>query len=57
MINGLIAVGLNIAGLWENPRPDDGVWAADLPPGSKAHRDRYLPFGISILAEKRVFLP
>jgi hypothetical protein len=22
-------------------------------PGSKEHRDRYLPFGISILAEKR----
>jgi SAM-dependent methyltransferase len=54
MINGLIAVGLTIAGLWENPRPDDGVCVEDLPPGSKAHRDRYLPFGISILAEKRL---
>jgi ubiquinone/menaquinone biosynthesis C-methylase UbiE len=52
MINGLIAAGLNIAGLWENPRPDDGIGAADLPPGSKEHRERYLPFGISIFAEK-----
>jgi SAM-dependent methyltransferase len=52
IINGLIAVGLTIAGLWENPRPGDGVLAADLPPGSKEHRDRYLPFGMSILAEK-----
>jgi hypothetical protein len=51
-INGLIAVGLSIAGLWENPRPEDGVRAEDLPPGSKEHRERYLPFGISILAEK-----
>jgi SAM-dependent methyltransferase len=54
MVNGLIAVGLHIAGLWENPRPDDDVRVEDLPTGSKEHRDRYLPFGVSLLGQKQV---
>jgi SAM-dependent methyltransferase len=54
MVNKLIRAGLHIAGLWENPRPSDGARAAHLTPGSKDHRDHYLPFGISILAEKGI---
>jgi len=54
MVNGLLDVGLRIAGLWENPRPDDGERVENLPPGSKEHRDRYLPFGISILAQRPI---
>jgi hypothetical protein len=51
IINGLIAEGLRIAGLWENPRPGSPL-PADLVPGSPAHRHRYLPYGISVMAEQ-----
>jgi SAM-dependent methyltransferase len=51
IINGLIAEGLRVAGLWENPRPGVPV-PADLVPGTPTHRHRYLPFGISVMAEK-----
>lgn len=50
IINGQIAAGLRIRGVWENPRP--GLAAANLEPGSATHRDRCLPFGLSVLAEK-----
>jgi SAM-dependent methyltransferase len=50
IINGLVAEGLRIAGLWENPRPNASL-PVDLVPGTVEHRNRYLPFGISVLAE------
>jgi SAM-dependent methyltransferase len=52
IINGLIAEGLVIRGLWENPRPDDGPPLADLEPGSKEHMERHLLFGLSVVARK-----
>jgi len=52
MINSLISEGLQIRGLWENPRPDSGLPVEDLEPGSEAHRARYLPYGLRIVAEK-----
>jgi ubiquinone/menaquinone biosynthesis C-methylase UbiE len=51
IVNGLLSVGLAIRGLWENPRPDSAP-TADQVPGSAAHRHRYLPFGLSVVAEK-----
>ncbi len=52
IINGLIAEGLRIQGVWENPRPDCGPSLADLKPGSEEHRERYVPFGLSVVAAK-----
>ena len=51
MINGLIAEGLNIRGVWENPR-QDGPPIDMLEPGSDSHKDRYIPFGLSVVAQK-----
>lgn len=50
IINGLIAEGFIISGVWENPRPDSGPLIEGLKPGSKQHRDRYLPYGLSVVA-------
>jgi ubiquinone/menaquinone biosynthesis C-methylase UbiE len=56
IINGLIAAGLSIRCVWENPRPDaPGAPSAPvLPgePGSPAHHDTFLPFGLSVMAQK-----
>jgi SAM-dependent methyltransferase len=53
IINGLVAEGLMIRGVWENPRPGEGPPLAELEPGSEKHRERYIPFGLSVIAEKR----
>ena len=53
IINGLVAEGLMIRGVWENPRPDHGPPLTELDPGSEKHQERYLPFGLSVIAEKR----
>lgn len=52
IINGLAAEGLMIRGVWENPRPGHGAPLAELEPGSEEHRERYLPFGLSVVAVK-----
>ena len=51
IINGLIAEGFVIRGVWENPRPDSGRPLGELRPGSEAHKERYLPWGLSVVAE------
>jgi ubiquinone/menaquinone biosynthesis C-methylase UbiE len=52
IINGQIAAGLAIRGVWENPRPDAGPRLDQLTPGSDEHRERFLPFGLSVLARR-----
>ena len=52
ILNGLLAEGLRIRGVCENPRPDSGPPLKDLEPGSEEHQGRYLPFGLSVIAEK-----
>ncbi len=52
IINGLVAEGLMIRGVWENPRPDNGPPLAELEPGSEKHQERHMPFGLSLLAGK-----
>lgn len=39
-------------GLWENPRPDTGPPLEALEPGSEEHRQRFLPFGLAIVARR-----
>ena len=51
IVNGLVAEGLIVRGLWENPRPGHGPSLEELEPGSPAHQDRYLPFGLTLIAE------
>jgi ubiquinone/menaquinone biosynthesis C-methylase UbiE len=51
ILNGLIAEGFAIRSVWENPRPGTGKQLEDLEPGSEHHRDRFLPFGLSVVAE------
>lgn len=53
IVNGLIAEGLSLRGLWENPWPDRETLSDELVPGSEAHRARYIPFGLRVVAEKR----
>lgn len=53
IINGLIAEGLAIRGVWENPRPDEVSPLTELEPGSEEHQERFLPWGLSVIAEKR----
>jgi len=53
IINGLVAEGLMIRGVWENPRPDHGPPLSELEPGSEEHQERHMPFGLSVIAEKR----
>jgi SAM-dependent methyltransferase len=62
IINGLIAEGLRIKGIWETPRPRD-ISSEDLanlvPPADSAihpweneHRNAIIPMGLSVVAEK-----
>ena len=51
IINGHIAEGFNIRGVWENPRPDSGPPLHELEPGSDEHRQRFIPMGLSVVAE------
>lgn len=53
IVNGLIDEGLSIRGVWENPRPHSGPPLEELKPGSEAHRERFMPYGLTSLAEKR----
>jgi len=52
IVNGLISEGLSIRGLWENPRPDSGPPLDELKPGTDIHQERFLPFGLSVIAER-----
>jgi len=52
ILNGLIDNGLSIRTVWENPRPEAAPGLDELEPGSEAHRQRYIPFGLSVLARK-----
>ncbi len=52
ILNGLIAAGLQIRGVWESPRPDQPEGQQPLPAGIPAHRSRFLPFGLSLVAER-----
>ena len=51
IINGLTTDGFVIRGVWENPRPDTGPPVEQLEPGSEAHRQRFIPFGLSVVAQ------
>jgi len=53
IINGLIAEGLSIRGLWENPWPESGQPFEELEAGSETHKSRCIPFGLRIIACKR----
>jgi ubiquinone/menaquinone biosynthesis C-methylase UbiE len=57
IINNLVAEGFLIRGLWENPRPDSGPPLEELAPGSEAHRARYIPYGLRVVAEKQEHPP
>jgi ubiquinone/menaquinone biosynthesis C-methylase UbiE len=50
IINGHIAEGFEIRGVWEDPRPDSLPPLQELEPGSDEHRKRFIPFGLSIVA-------
>jgi SAM-dependent methyltransferase len=52
IINGLLAEGLMICGVWENPRPHHGPPLSELEPDSEEHQQRYLPFGLSVIAQR-----
>ena len=52
IINGLIAEGFAIRGIWENPRPGNKLPVDMLKAGSESHRDRYIPFGLSVIAQR-----
>jgi len=54
IVNGLVTEGLMIRGIWENPRPDHCTPLRELEPGSEKHQERYLPFGLSVIAEKKM---
>jgi ubiquinone/menaquinone biosynthesis C-methylase UbiE len=51
ILNGLIEEGFLIRSVWENPRPGPGKPLEELAPGSERHRERFLPFGLSIVSE------
>jgi hypothetical protein len=51
ILNGLIAEGFVIRSVWENPRPGVTPPLQELEPGSNAHRDRFIPFGLSVVSE------
>ena len=63
IINGLIAEGLSIKGIWESPRPHETSpeGLAELEPLTDAaanpweneHRNAIIPIGLSVVAEKR----
>lgn len=51
ILNGLIAEGFIIRSVWENPRPGSEPPLEELEPGSEPHKERYIPFGLSVIAE------
>ena len=57
IINGHIAEGFAICGLWENPRPDTEPPLEELEPDSDEHRDRFLPFGLALVARRERSTP
>lgn len=52
IVNGQVAAGLTIVGLWENPRPKQNQSVDRLRPGSPEHRQRFIPFGVTTIGEK-----
>jgi ubiquinone/menaquinone biosynthesis C-methylase UbiE len=52
IVNGLIAEGFRLRGLWENPMPGTGPSLESLEPGSDAHRARFMPYGLRVVAER-----
>jgi ubiquinone/menaquinone biosynthesis C-methylase UbiE len=57
IINGLIAEGLSIRGLWESPWPESGRPFKELEPGSDAHKSRCIPFGLRTIAQRPATIP
>lgn len=51
IINGQITQGLIIKCLWESPRPNSGPPLEELKPNTNEHRERFLPYGLSVIAE------
>lgn len=51
IINGQISEGLTIAGVWESPRPGRTI-AAHLEPGSEAHQDSVIPYGLAVVSRR-----
>ena len=52
IINGQITAGFAIRGVWEDPRPDASPPLAELEPDSEQHRERFIPFGLSVVARR-----
>ena len=52
IVNGQVAAGLAIIGLWENPRHEHVQSVAKLQPGSPEHRHCFIPFGVTTVSEK-----
>lgn len=52
IVNGQVGAGLAIVGLWENPRPEHSQSVDRLKPGSREHRQRFIPFGVTTISEK-----
>ena len=50
IINGQIAEGLRIVGVWENPRPHEYEYSK-LTPGSEEHEQSILPYGLSVIGQ------
>ncbi len=52
IFNGLLEAGFRMRGVWECPRPDLPVDLDQLQPGSEAHQDQFIPYGLSAVVEK-----
>lgn len=52
IVNGQVAAGLAIVGLWENPRPKHRPPVDGSQPESPEHRQRFIPFGVTTISEK-----
>lgn len=50
ILNGIVAAGMVLRGVWERPRPDARLGEEKPEPGSEAHRARYVPFGLTVVA-------
>ena len=50
IINGQIAEGLSIVGVWESPRPNR-IESLNPPPGSDKHQHCVLPYGLSTVSK------
>jgi ubiquinone/menaquinone biosynthesis C-methylase UbiE len=57
IINGHIAEGFEIRGVWEDPRPDGGPPLQELEPGTQEHNERFIPFGLAVVAMRQVKCP